>query len=150
MAYKNKEDKKAYSKKYYAENKEKENTRVKAWAKENTDYYQDYRNKNKERKAELDKLYRAANPEKEKEKHLRRMTKKKGNGVFIVSKRFIKNLYNSPCRFCGGSDKIEADHILPISRGGRHSEGNLQPLCKSCNNEKRAKLWIEFITEKKG
>ena len=94
--------------------------------------------------------YQRANKDKMAANASRRRAQKKGNGVFTISNKFMKNLYNSPCVYCGASEEIEVDHLIPIVKGGRHSEGNLQPLCKACNNEKRAKLWIEFIAEKKG
>ena len=157
-------DQKAYLKKYRAENKEKiaaknkewrdNNPNHKAnWVKENKravkEYHKKYHAENKEKRAEYNKEWNKSNKERSNSITQKRRARQLGNGTFIVSERFIKNLYNSPCRFCGGSDKIEADHILPISRGGRHSEGNLQPLCKSCNSSKGPKLWIAFVAEKR-
>jgi 5-methylcytosine-specific restriction endonuclease McrA len=47
---------------------------------------------------------------------------------------------------CGGMCVIchapyeEMDHIIPLSKGGKHTLDNVQPLCRKCNREKGAKL----------
>lgn len=63
---------------------------------------------------------------------------------FTILPKEIKHLYASPCAACGSRNSIEADHIVPIARGGRTSIGNLQPLCKSCNCSKGSKLMAEW------
>lgn len=40
------------------------------------------------------------------------------------------------CVACGGNDRLEIDHIVPISRGGRTEMSNLQTLCFPCNRGK--------------
>jgi hypothetical protein len=35
-------------------------------------------------------------------------------------------------------DRVEFDHVFPFSKGGASSSGNIQVLCKACNNLKRA------------
>lgn len=53
---------------------------------------------------------------------------------------------NWTCQNCGRSIfeepdlKLEVDHIIPISKGGKTEPKNLQTLCKKCNREKRDKL----------
>ena len=34
-------------------------------------------------------------------------------------------------------DEMQADHIIPWSKGGRTIDSNLQMLCTKCNNDKR-------------
>lgn len=44
------------------------------------------------------------------------------------------------CLQCGSTHKLTADHIVPISRGGKTVRENLQCLCQRCNSSKGAKL----------
>jgi hypothetical protein len=66
-----------------------------------------------------------------------------GGHVYKITIDEIIKLQQSPCFFCG----IQAngiDHIIPLSRGGNHSVGNLMPCCNSCNSKKGCKLLIEI------
>lgn len=40
------------------------------------------------------------------------------------------------CVQCKSSSYLEYDHIIPLSRGGATSYGNLQILCRTCNRRK--------------
>lgn len=44
------------------------------------------------------------------------------------------------CQNCGSPDRIEIDHIIPVSRGGTNHIDNLQPLCRPCNASKGNRL----------
>ena len=48
----------------------------------------------------------------------------------------VLDLHNHRCRYCGSPGPLEMDHIIPVSKGGRHDPENVQPLCKSCNCRK--------------
>ncbi len=40
----------------------------------------------------------------------------------------------------------EVDHIIPLSKGGEHSEANTQCLCRGCNIRKRDRMPSELVT----
>ncbi len=41
------------------------------------------------------------------------------------------------CAYCGSpDDHLQRDCVLPISRGGRYTVGNVVPACRSCNASK--------------
>lgn len=48
------------------------------------------------------------------------------------------------CCICGATAKdgvkLEVDHIIPVSKGGKSTMDNLQTLCERCNRGKRDKL----------
>lgn len=40
------------------------------------------------------------------------------------------------CAHCGSREKLEYDHIVPISKGGSNTERNIELLCERCNRQK--------------
>lgn len=44
------------------------------------------------------------------------------------------------CVWCGSTDRLELDHIVPVSKGGTNERTNLQTLCYTHNRKKGAKL----------
>ncbi|MFF3928267.1 HNH endonuclease [Streptomyces hirsutus] len=69
------------------------------------------------------------------------------DSVGIASKDWRKLVrhYRHRCTYCGGNDGgIHMDHVVPLSRGGRHAIGNVLPACQGCNLSKGAKLVAEW------
>ncbi|WP_339765059.1 HNH endonuclease [uncultured Sulfitobacter sp.] len=48
------------------------------------------------------------------------------------------------CHYCGSTQRLSLDHVVPQSRGGPHTDDNLVTCCKSCNSAKRDKGYLEF------
>lgn len=52
-----------------------------------------------------------------------------------IRERIIKE-HGGKCAICGATMHLEIDHIIPVSKGGRENESNMQVLCRSCNSKK--------------
>jgi len=55
-----------------------------------------------------------------------------------------KQLVASACAYCGTTENLTLDHVLPLSRGGAHRIENLVAACKPCNSRKGARDELEF------
>ena len=49
------------------------------------------------------------------------------------------------CHYCGRTDTLTLDHVVPQSAGGGHDDDNLVVCCKSCNSAKGAKSYGDFM-----
>ena len=51
------------------------------------------------------------------------------------------------CYYCGQPtppNELTMDHIVPLARGGKSTRGNIVAACKSCNNQKKQLLPMEW------
>lgn len=70
------------------------------------------------------------------------IAEKNGFGSRHVSDRVKREVWDrdgGKCVLCGSSERIEFDHVHPVSKGGSSSASNVQLLCRTCNRKKRAK-----------
>ncbi len=49
---------------------------------------------------------------------------------------FVWQRDGGACVRCGGREKLEFDHIIPVADGGSSTERNVQLLCEPCNRSK--------------
>ena len=88
--------------------------------------------------------YNKANPEVKRKASLKRRVTQLDSGTFKILDRDMRRLYASPCLYCGSTKNIQADHVIPVSRGGVNSIGNLVPCCYKCNPSKGARTIMEW------
>jgi 5-methylcytosine-specific restriction endonuclease McrA len=112
--------------------------------------------------------WRAANPERWKETQRRAHAKDRANGSpiakrsslarrarevaardGIVSLKAVLATYGMNCSICKRQidDKrhLTYDHVIPLVRGGKHSDDNLRPAHRACNSWKAGRLPEELV-----
>ena len=60
------------------------------------------------------------------------------------------SIYLWKCAYCNTSLDISTatmDHVIPLSRGGKHMPSNVVPACLACNVRKSTNIWIPRIGE---
>lgn len=143
----NKDSKAEQDKKYRLLNQEKIAKRNKQWRIKNSDYTKEkalaWRTANKQRKAITDRAWAQNNKENVRNISLRRRARLFQNGIYRVTKQDIIRLLNAGCMYCGNPAQ-HVDHVIPVSRGGTHSIGNLTGACASCNLSKGSKFVMEW------
>ena len=82
-------------------------------------------------------------PSKNKSKHLTRES-------WARVRNLVKKRDNATCQYCGkNASDGEADHVLPLSRGGTDAMTNLVWACETCNRSKGSKPPREWLTSTK-
>jgi 5-methylcytosine-specific restriction endonuclease McrA len=137
---------KEITKRYRDNHKDTHNKKQKERRQNNPERYKEYRDRfywnNWEKVQAKHKKWVAKNPEKNREYKANRRAKKLQAGGNFTAKEFkeLCNSFHNVCLCCGSTDRLVADHVMPISRGGTNSIDNIQPLCFSCNAKKHAKF----------
>lgn len=60
--------------------------------------------------------------------------------------------FNKTCAYCTNHtplEQIQAEHVVPLSRGGANNLTNLLPSCRLCNGDKRDLLLSEWNADRK-
>jgi 5-methylcytosine-specific restriction endonuclease McrA len=118
------------------------------------------KSQNAKRRASNPEFYRqrsrewfAANPDKRAVYEQNRRAKKRLSGGRLSSdlKSRLFELQKQSCACCHGRFEIVSlhiDHVIPLAKGGEHSDENIQLLCQPCNQSKHAKHPVDFMQER--
>lgn len=120
---------KQYTRNWCLNNPEKVIQKVKKW-----------QGANPEKVRKIHKNWRHRNPDKLKAKDSHRRTKQtEAGGSYTAAEwKALCEQYDNRCLCCGQKEKLTADHVVPVIRGGSSNIDNIQPLCGRCNSSKGA------------
>ena len=132
---------------YYEANKEQALNKQKERRKAEPDKFHDCQKaayiKNKDHYLEYQKEYRKNNREKcnqysIKKNHKRRAMARDLLHTFTHQEwRECKKYFGHSCAYCGKpAKKLSQDHVVPLTKMGEYTRGNIVPACKSCNSSK--------------
>jgi len=75
--------------------------------------------------------------------------KEKGKARKLRKTQWWLNKLNAGlCHYCGkefSRSQLTMDHVVPLSRGGKSTKGNVVPACKECNNKKTTVIPVENL-----
>ena len=57
----------------------------------------------------------------------------------------LKMVLPQACCYCGSSNDLTVDHLIPTKRGGANAGDNLVWACRSCNSSKGARDALEWL-----
>lgn len=103
---------------------------------------------NKDRKNQLLKIRRATNPDKFRNYYNTYRARQMTN-AYVFTPKDLQRLSRLACAYCGATENLELEHIIPLARGGCHSVGNTTKACRSCNSSKSDRLLMEWRLDKK-
>lgn len=135
---------------YHAKNKDRLRESNQKWLARHPDYRkqhnEQYREQNRERLNAYDRE-RHKTPQRQeqvKDAQARRRARILGSKqIEKIRWTVIIKRDNSTCYICKRTltrKEITFDHVIPLSRQGAHTEGNLKVACRVCNGRKGAKL----------
>lgn len=129
-----------YHRRWYEANIEKERARARRVMRE-------FRERYPERAKAIRERYRTRHPdlirERERENTQRRRALMKDSSPEVAA--YMTAMLKEPCAYCDATDNITVDHVVPLSRGGKHEIANLAPACVTCNCSKGAKTLEEWF-----
>lgn len=143
----------ARAKQRYYENQEAEIARSLKWNRDNPDKVKAWVEANRPRVRAATKRYNERNPEAHtisRGARRARMFGAKCERIKPGIDRRLMKQQNGLCPYCRvdlNTVVKHRDHVIPVARGGTHTESNLQLTCKPCNLRKHAKHPLDFAAE---
>lgn len=90
------------------------------------------------------------NKDRKVEQAQRRRARKNGQVEFDLPRNYVGLLSKQQgfvCIYCSSdiSESPTTDHLIPLSRGGKHGIDNIKIACQSCNSSKNDKTLVEWL-----
>ena len=144
-------------KEYYQKNKNEIDKWRKCWRTRNKVHLQSAKRRWHEENKNIvnlrTKKWKALNPER-KSALDRKATHKRRSMIRGLVYTFTPNHwqqclthFNHQCAYCGSTESLEQEHVIPVSRGGHYTPDNIIPACRSCNASKNNKIMQDWFTQ---
>jgi 5-methylcytosine-specific restriction endonuclease McrA len=107
-----------------------------------------WRQRNAKKLRASTRAYQKAHPESVAANNHRRLARKAnadGRGVTVAEWRSCLADSLGLCAYCGQKNRLEMDHIDPLSKGGAHDIENIVAACLHCNRTKIDKALIVWL-----
>ncbi|QDV87397.1 HNH endonuclease [Planctomycetes bacterium TBK1r] len=76
------------------------------------------------------------------------------NGTMAIRSLYdderLKMTMPQACCYCGATDNLSIDHLIPRVRGGADDADNLVWTCRKCNSSKQGRDMLEWMAKKNG
>lgn len=135
------EERLAYTRQYYKDNQEAFRARTLAYRLADPERYKAQRKASRDKRPYTPHAY----------SHIRNAVKRHPDCLAMdgaenpkLLKEWMLKPENKICKYCG-DETWHTDHIVPLSKGGKHSWDNIQRLCKTCNLAKHTLTEDEYI-----
>ena len=152
MPYKNPEDQRRYAREWLKRYPEKAREAVRRWRiahpEEHSAKNRLYYARHREERLAHTALYHRQHPEIVLAKwQNHRARKLAADGSFTSGEWLaLVGLFQGCCAYCGEAGPLEADHRIPLARGGSNAIANILPACRRCNARKHLLTEVEFRT----
>ena len=119
-------------------------------------YWRTYAYKNRQERIRNTKEWAQSHPEQRRLikqiaslRHYARKIKALPNNFTILDWQALLKEHHHTCVYCGlQSESLTQDHVVPLSKGGPHTKGNIVPACTPCNSSKHARSVEDFLALK--
>lgn len=113
-------------------------------------YHPMWRERNKEHVREQSRIWAANNKDKIRDQaKIRREARRNGSSTEEI--RAVIAVAEGHCTYCGSeAQRLELDHVQPVTRGGIDAVDNFLPACRTCNASKSNKPVEDWLFEKHG
>lgn len=166
--HKNRDRYLARKKEYYEKNKNEILSKNKVYRIMNDEIIKErrfiYRKNNKQKIAKANKIFYQKNKDLIKKRVKNWVQdnpeKRRANNLIYVQRKrsLISNFsfyqwqqclthFNHQCAYCGSTESLEQEHVIPVSRGGHYTPDNIIPACRSCNASKNNKIMQDWFTQ---
>jgi 5-methylcytosine-specific restriction endonuclease McrA len=150
VPYKDPERRREYGRDWIRRNADKAREAMRRWRAAHPEEHakdsrEDYA-RNRVARLQQSLAYHRAHPEVRKTSDNKRRVQALASGTSFTTREWLAlvEAHAGRCAYCGEQASLQADHRVPLARGGSNSIDNILPACRRCNARKHLMTDVEF------